>query len=133
MQPYPCGAVRRAAGGRAGAQRAGEARWRGVDDRVGVPPVERLGGKGRLIFLCSESMSRVAWKSCKVGRPERDITAWRDANMQTTGLAESITLIEKLSPEGKRQLIEYIARNLQRIPSAPVRLSWQPARGLGKD
>ena len=53
--------------------------------------------------------------------------------MQTTGLAEIITLIEKLSPEEKRQLIEYVARDLQRIPSVPVRLSWQEARGLGKD
>jgi hypothetical protein len=53
--------------------------------------------------------------------------------MQTTGLAEIITLIEKLSPEEKRQLIEYVARDLQRTPSAPVRLSWKDARGLGKD
>jgi hypothetical protein len=53
--------------------------------------------------------------------------------MQTTGLAEIITLIEKLSPEEKRQLIEHVARDLQRIPSALVRLSWQDARGLGKD
>jgi hypothetical protein len=53
--------------------------------------------------------------------------------MQTTGLAEIITLIEKLSHEEKRQLIEYVARDLQRTPSAPIRLSWQDARGLGKD
>ena len=52
--------------------------------------------------------------------------------MQTTGLTEIITLIEKLSPEEKRQLIEYVARDLQRTPSAPVRLSWKDARGLGK-
>ena len=53
--------------------------------------------------------------------------------MQTTGLAEIIALVDKLSPEEKRQLIEYVARDLQRTPSAPVRLSWQEARGLGKD
>ena len=53
--------------------------------------------------------------------------------MQTTGLAEIVTLIEKLSSEEKRQLIEYVARDLQRTPSAPVHLSWQDARGLGKD
>jgi hypothetical protein len=38
----------------------------------------------------------------------------KDASMQTTSLAEIITLIEKLSPEEKRQLIEYVARDLQR-------------------
>ena len=53
--------------------------------------------------------------------------------MQTTGLAEIVTLIEQLSPEEKRQLIEYVARDLQRTQSAPVHLSWQDARGLGKD
>jgi len=53
--------------------------------------------------------------------------------MQTTGLAEILTLIEKLSPEEKRQLIEHVARDLQRTPSALVHLSWKDARGLGKD
>lgn len=53
--------------------------------------------------------------------------------MQRAGLTAIITLIEQLSPEEKRQLIEYVARDLQRTPSAPVRLSWQDARGLGKD
>ena len=53
--------------------------------------------------------------------------------MQTPSLTEILTLIEQLSPEEKRQLIEYVARDLQRTPSAPVRLSWQDARGLGKD
>jgi hypothetical protein len=38
----------------------------------------------------------------------------KDASMQTTGLAEISTLIEKLSPEEKRQLIEYVAGDLQR-------------------
>jgi hypothetical protein len=60
------------------------------------------------------------------------MAAWKDAIMPTTGLAEIITLIEQLSPEEKRQLIEYVARDLQRIPSAPAHLSWQDARGLGK-
>jgi hypothetical protein len=51
--------------------------------------------------------------------------------MQTTGLAEILTLVEQLSPEDKRRLIEHVVRGLQRTP--PVRLSWQDARGLGKD
>jgi hypothetical protein len=61
------------------------------------------------------------------------MVAWKEESMQTTGLAEIIPLIEKLNPEEKRQLIEYIARDIQRISAAPVRLSWQDARGLGKD
>jgi hypothetical protein len=80
-----------------------------------------------------DGMPFVAWRICKVGRLERDIAAWKDESMQTTGFAEILTLIEQLSPEEKRQLIEYVARDLQRTPSASVRLSWQDARGLGKD
>jgi hypothetical protein len=53
--------------------------------------------------------------------------------MQRAGLTAIITLIEQLSPEEKRQLIEYVVRDLQQTPSVPVRLSWKDARGLGKD
>ena len=53
--------------------------------------------------------------------------------MQRAGLTAIITLIEQLSPEEKRQLIEYVVRDLQQTPSVPVCLSWKDARGLGKD
>jgi hypothetical protein len=53
--------------------------------------------------------------------------------MSTTNLAEVIPLVEKLSPEEKLQLIEYVAHDLQRKPQPPSRLSWRDARGLGKE
>jgi hypothetical protein len=53
--------------------------------------------------------------------------------MQTTGLTEIIGLAEKLSPEEKLQLIERLARDLQRTPQPPLRLSWREACGLGKE
>ena len=53
--------------------------------------------------------------------------------MSTTNLTEIIPLVEKLSPEEKLQLIEHVARDLQRKPQATPRLSWKDARGLGKE
>jgi hypothetical protein len=42
-------------------------------------------------------------------------------------------LAEKLTPEGKRQLIERLARDLQRIPQSPLPLPWKETCRLGKD
>ncbi|HJY87280.1 MAG TPA: hypothetical protein VKE24_10630 [Candidatus Acidoferrales bacterium] len=53
--------------------------------------------------------------------------------MSATNLAEIMPLVEKLSPEEKLQLIEHVARDLQRKPQATLRLSWKDARGLGKE
>jgi len=53
--------------------------------------------------------------------------------MQTAGLTEVISLAEKLNPEEKLQLIERLARDLQRTSQSPPRLSWKEARGLGKE
>jgi hypothetical protein len=53
--------------------------------------------------------------------------------MSITNLAEIIPLVEKLSPEEKLQLIEHVARDLQRKSQPPPHLSWKDARGLGKE
>jgi hypothetical protein len=53
--------------------------------------------------------------------------------MNATNLAEVIPLVEKLNPEEKLQLIEHVARDLQRKPQPTPRLSWKDARGLGKE
>jgi len=53
--------------------------------------------------------------------------------MHTTGLSEVIALVEHLSSEEKLQLIEHVARALQRQPPPPPRLSWKAAQGLGKE
>jgi hypothetical protein len=43
---------------------------------------------------------------------------WR-GRIQTTELIEIIALVEKLTPKGKLQLIECLARDLQRTPNHP--------------
>jgi hypothetical protein len=53
--------------------------------------------------------------------------------MNTIGLVEIIPLVEKLSSEEKLQLIEHVARALQRKTQATPPLSWKDARGLGKE
>jgi hypothetical protein len=53
--------------------------------------------------------------------------------MSATSLTEIIPLVEKLSLEEKLQLIEHVARDLQRKPQVTPRLSWKDARGLGKE
>jgi hypothetical protein len=63
-------------------------------------------------------------------RMSAELGYWR-GSMHTTGLREVIALVEQLSPEEKLQLIEHVARALQRQPPPP--LSWQAAQGLGKE
>ena len=53
--------------------------------------------------------------------------------MRIQALTEVIALAEKLNPEEKLQLIEHIARELQRTPPSPLCLSWKEASGLGKE
>ena len=53
--------------------------------------------------------------------------------MSATNLEEIMPLVEKLSQEEKLQLIEHVARDLQRQPQTTPRLSWKDARGLGKE
>ena len=52
--------------------------------------------------------------------------------MSTTNLAEVIPLVEKLSPEEKLQLIEYVAHDLRETKAGQVR-HWREFRGLGKE
>jgi hypothetical protein len=53
--------------------------------------------------------------------------------MRIKALTEVIALAEKLNPEEKLQLIEHMARELQRTPPSPPCLSWKEASGLGKE
>ena len=53
--------------------------------------------------------------------------------MRIKALTEVVALAEQLSPEEKLQLIEHIARDLQRIPQPAPRLSWKEVSGLGKE
>jgi hypothetical protein len=53
--------------------------------------------------------------------------------MRLKALTEVITLAEQLSSEEKLQLIEHIARELQRKAQPSPCLSWKEASGLGKE
>ena len=52
--------------------------------------------------------------------------------MSTTSLTEVIPLVEKLSPEEKLQLIEYLAHELRETKADQTR-HWRDFRGLGKE
>ena len=52
--------------------------------------------------------------------------------MSATNLAEIIPLVEKLTPEEKLQLIEYVAHELRETKIGQVR-HWRDFRGLGKE
>ena len=53
--------------------------------------------------------------------------------MRIQALTEVIAFAEKLNPEEKLQLIEHMARELQRTPKPAPYLSWKDASGLGKE
>jgi hypothetical protein len=53
--------------------------------------------------------------------------------MRIKALTEIVALVEQLNPEEQLQLIEHIARGLQRTPQPAPCLSWKEASGLGKE